>query len=83
MFTQSVSKITADNFCKKNVVWLQVPGAVLTPRQHAVFCSSCVKNCVALVDLLRLTQTAAMEEKRMMLLRPFVFTNPSVMAVGE
>jgi hypothetical protein len=62
---------------------ITVPGAVLTPRQHALFCSSCVKSCVALVDLLRLTQTAAMEEKRMMLLRPFVFTNPSVMAVGD
>jgi hypothetical protein len=38
---------------------------------------------VPLVDLLRLAQTAAMEEKRMMLLRPFVFTNPSVMAVSN
>ena len=62
---------------------ITVPGAVLDSRQHALFCSSCVKSRVALVDLLRLTQTAAMEEKRMMLLRPFVFTNHSVMAVGD
>ena len=31
---------------------ITVPGAALTPRQHALFCSSCVKSHVALVDLL-------------------------------
>lgn len=63
--------------------FMTAPGAVLTPRQHAQFCDSCVRSCVPLVDLLRLAQTAAMEEKRMMLLRPFVFTNSSVMAIGN
>lgn len=62
---------------------MTAPGAVLTARQHALFCESCVRSCVPLVDLLRLAQTAAMEEKRMMLLRPFVFTSSSVMAIGN
>lgn len=65
------------------VSFMTAPGAVLTARQHAQFCDSCVRSCVPLVDLLRLAQTAAMEEKRMMLLRPFVFTNSSVMAIGN
>lgn len=65
------------------VAFMTAPGAVLTACQHALFCDSCVRSCVPLVDLLRLAQTAAMEEKRMMLLRPFVFTTSSIMAIGN
>jgi hypothetical protein len=71
------------NLLEEFIAAIMVPGAVMTPRQHALCCASCVRSCVPLVDLLRLAQTAAMEEKRMMLLRPFVFTNPSVMAVSN
>lgn len=46
---------------------ITVPGALLTPQQHAILCSNCVSTCTAFVDLLGVAQSAATEEKRMRL----------------